>query len=99
MSKTEHTDKTPKSQPIQRYAMQKVLTAVNANHITAFMPGTVGQIFVKKGESVKKGQTIIILECMKMDNELTAPFDAKVKTIHFKTGENVVKDAVLIELG
>jgi len=34
-----------------------------------------------------------------MDNELTAPFDAKVKTIHFKTGENVVKDAVLIELG
>jgi len=97
MSK-ETTDKTPKKGHIQRYAMRKVLTAVNANHITAFMPGTVGQIFVKKGNKVKKGEVIIILQCMKMDNELQAPFDAKVKTICVKTGENVVKDAVLIEL-
>ena len=98
MSKAEVIDKTPKTEQIQRYMMRKVFTAVNANHITAFMPGTVGQIFVKKGDSVKKGQTIVILECMKMDNELQAPFDAKVKAIHFKTGENVVKDAVLIDL-
>lgn len=78
--------------------MRKVFTAVNANHITAFMPGTVGRIFVKKGDKVKKGETIIILECMKMDNELQAPFDAKIKSINVKTGENVVKDAVLMEL-
>jgi len=94
----ETTDKAPKTQPIQRFTMRKVFTAVNANHIIAFMPGTVGQIFVKKGEKVKKGETIIILECMKMDNELQAPFDAKVKCIRVKTGDNVVKDAVLIEL-
>ncbi|MDR0438046.1 MAG: biotin/lipoyl-binding protein [Bacteroidales bacterium] len=98
MSKTENTDKTPKKEQIQRYVMRKIFTAVNANHITAFMPGTVGQIFVKKGDKVKKGETIIILECMKMDNELQAPFDAKIKSINVKTGENVVKDAVLIEL-
>ena len=98
MSKSENTDKTPKPVPIQRYVMRKVFTAVNANHITAFMPGTVGQIFVKKGDRVKKGQTIIILQCMKMDNELQAPFDAKIKTIHVKTGENVMKDHVLIEM-
>ena len=98
MSKPETTDKTPKTQPVQRYIMRKVFTAVNANHITAFMPGTVGQIFVKKGDRVKKGENIIILQCMKMDNELQAPFDAKIKSICVKTGENVVKDAVLIEL-
>jgi biotin carboxyl carrier protein len=100
MSKTEPTTthKTPKIEQVQRYAMRKVFTAVNANHITAFMPGTVGQIFVKKGDKVKKGQTIIILKCMKMDNELQAPFDAKVKSINVKTGENIVKDAVLVEL-
>jgi biotin carboxyl carrier protein len=100
MSKTETTtDKTPKTAPIQqRYVMRKVFTAVNANHITAFMPGTVGQILVKKGEKVKKGQNIIILQCMKMDNELQAPSAAKVKSINVKTGENVVKDHVLVEL-
>ena len=98
MSK-ETTDKTPKSQPVQRYVMRKVFTPVDANHIMAFMPGTVGQIFVKKGDKVKKGQTIIILECMKMENELQAPFDAKVKCVRVKTGDNVVKDAILIELG
>jgi biotin carboxyl carrier protein len=95
MSKTKTINKTEHP---SRFVMRKVLTAVNPGHITAFMPGTVGQIFVKKGEKVKKGETIIILQCMKMDNELTAPFDAKVKVINFKTGENVVKDAVLIEL-
>jgi len=98
MSKPETTDKTPKTAPVQRYVMRKVFTPVNANHITAFMPGTVGEIFVKKGSKVKKGETIIILQCMKMDNELQAPFDAKVKCVRVKTGDNVVKDAVLIEL-
>jgi pyruvate carboxylase len=98
MSKTKTTDKTPKPNQVQRYVMRKVFTAVNANHITAFMPGTVGHIYVKKGERVKKGETIVILQCMKMDNELQAPFDGKIKSIHVKTGENVVKDAVLIEL-
>jgi pyruvate carboxylase subunit B len=98
MSKSENTDKAPKAKHAQRYVMRKVFTAVNAGHIAAFMPGTVGQIFVKKGDNVKKGQTIIILECMKMNNELHAPFDAKIKSINVKTGENVVKDAVLIEL-
>ena len=61
MSK-ETTDKPKKTQPVQRYIMRKVFTAVNANHITAFMPGTVGQIFVKKGEKVKKGENIVILQ-------------------------------------
>ncbi|MCL2412689.1 MAG: biotin/lipoyl-binding protein [Bacteroidales bacterium] len=98
MSKTEKTDKTQKIQHPSRLVMRKVLTTVNPGDITAFMPGTIGQIFVKKGDKVKKGQTIIILQCMKMDNELQAPFDAKVKSINVKTGENVVKDAVLIEL-
>ncbi|MDR2906633.1 MAG: acetyl-CoA carboxylase biotin carboxyl carrier protein subunit [Bacteroidales bacterium] len=99
MSKTETTNKTTiQPEPIQRYVMRKVFTAVNANHITAFMPGTVGQIFVKKGEKVSKGQNLVILHCMKMDNELLAPFDAKVKSINVKTGENVVKNHVLVEL-
>lgn len=98
MSKIENTDKTPEAEPIQRYKMRKVFTAVNINHITAFMPGTVGKIFVKKGEKVKKGQNLIILQCMKMNNELLAPFNAQIKAICVKTGENVVKDSVLIEL-
>ncbi|MCL2414779.1 MAG: biotin/lipoyl-binding protein [Bacteroidales bacterium] len=94
MSKT--TDK--KIQHPSRLEMRKVLTSVNPGDITSFMPGTIGKIFVKKGDKVKKGQIIIILQCMKMDNELQAPFDAKVKSINVKTGENVVKDAILIEL-
>jgi len=62
------------------------------------MPGTIGKIFVKKGDKVKKGQILVILQCMKMDNELQASVNGKVRSINVKTGENVVKDAVLIEL-
>lgn len=97
MSKKTTDNKVTQPAP-SRLVMRKVLTAVNPGDITAFMPGTIGQIFVKKGDKVKKGQNVIILECMKMDNELQAPFDAKVKSVNVKTGENVVKDAVLVEL-
>ena len=84
--------------PAERFVMRKVITAVNPSHITSFMPGTIGKIFVKKGDKVKKGQILVILQCMKMDNELQASVNGKVRSINVKTGENVVKDAVLIEL-
>lgn len=69
----------------------------NEKHIIAFIPGTVGKILVKEGQSVKKGHRLMILEAMKMKNRIEAPFTGSIKKIHVREGENVPKNTLMIE--
>lgn len=66
--------------------------------IIAFIPGTVKEIHVKKGQKVKKGQNLLILEAMKMRNRVKSSIDGKVKTIYVKESQIVAKSHVLMEL-
>lgn len=66
--------------------------------ITAFIPGAIFDIKVKEGSKVKEGEVLLILEAMKMRNELIAPMDGVVDKVMVKKGDNVGKDQVLIEL-
>ena len=68
------------------------------NLINAPMPGIIIDINVKEGDHIKEGDTLLILEAMKMENALTSPKDAIVKTIFTKKGEIVDKGKLLIEL-
>lgn len=61
------------------------------------MPGTVLEIRVKQGDKVKKGDVVLILDAMKMDNELLSPVDGVVKNICVEQGASVAKDQLLIE--
>ena len=61
------------------------------------MPGTIRQICVKVGDSVKKGDKVLILDAMKMDNELLSPVDGTVKSICVEEGQSIPKHALLIE--
>lgn len=69
--------------------------AAGAGAVTAPMPGLVIDYKVKVGDAVKKGDVVVILEAMKMENALTAPCDGTVKSIDSASGETVVKGAVL----
>ena len=60
------------------------------------MPGLVVAIEVKEGEMVKAGQGVAIVEAMKMENELKAKFDGKVKKVRVKPGQAVEKDEVMV---
>jgi biotin carboxyl carrier protein len=66
--------------------------------LTAPMPARVIRILVQPGSDVKKGDTLILLEAMKMELPIRAPGDASVKAVHCHEGELVDADAVLIEL-
>jgi pyruvate carboxylase subunit B len=63
--------------------------------ITAPMPGMIISYNVKVGDKVKTGDVIIVLEAMKMLNNLTSPVDGVVKSVHFNAGSSVVKDELL----
>ncbi len=54
--------------------------------------------FVRKGQTVKKGDTLFIIEAMKVMNEITAPKDGKIQIIHVKNGDMVMFDQVIMEI-
>lgn len=72
-------------------------TNVNtANAVKSPLPGVVTEIKVAVGDEVKAGDTVLILEAMKMANNIEAEKDGKVTAICVKTGESVMEDAPLV---
>ena len=63
------------------------------------MPGTVLDVKVKPGDSVKAGDTLLVLEAMKMENAIVAPKDAKVVAVPVTKGQTVESGTVLVTLG
>jgi pyruvate carboxylase len=82
----------------KKYQARKPWTPKNENHLTAFIPGTILKIHVKEGKKVKVGDNLLVLEAMKMRNEILCPFGAIIKKILVKEGDLVPKNHLLIEL-
>jgi propionyl-CoA carboxylase alpha chain len=61
------------------------------------MPGLVVSIAVKEGQEVKAGETVAVVEAMKMENVLRAEIDGTVKKINVKPGDGLAVDAVILE--
>ncbi len=72
---------------------------VSGTLLLAPMPGMVVRFEKKVGDTVKQGDTILILEAMKMENALVAPCDGCVNAVNFSVGDSVVKGATLAVIG
>ncbi len=64
--------------------------------LSAGMPGKISKLFVKKGDTVEEGAPLLVMEAMKMENEMKAPKKVKIKKIHIKKGDNVENGTLLI---
>ncbi len=73
--------------------------AATADSVQSPMPGTVLRIAAKEGEQVKKGQLILVLEAMKMENEIVAQKDGKLRALFVSEGDSVQGGAALFEIG
>ncbi len=62
------------------------------------MPGRVVKVRVAPGDRVRRGQTLVVLEAMKMQNEIPAPDDALVRTVFVREGESIPGDRVIAVL-
>ncbi len=62
------------------------------------MPGKVVEVHVKEGAEVAEGEPLLVLEAMKMQNDIKAPFNGTVEKVHVKVGQNVESTTILIEL-
>lgn len=66
--------------------------------VLALLPGRVVGLLVKPGDSVVKGQPLLVLEAMKMENEITAPRDGTVAAVPVADGDTVARNDLLVEL-
>lgn len=102
--KTEHVSReaapvakmTPAPAPKPAAANNTV--PAGASKITAPMPGTILKVNVNVGDAVKKGQVLLILEAMKMENEIVAAADGKISSVNVSKGASVNAGDVLVSL-
>ncbi len=69
-----------------------------AGALTAPMPGQIRAVQVTQGETVSKGQTLVVVEAMKMELKVTAPFNGTIKSLKVQPGQAVEKDELLVEM-
>ncbi len=81
-----------------KFLKRKPYKAPDPKMILSFIPGSIKKIYIKEGDKVKKGDKLLILEAMKMRNEIMALCDGTVKTIHVKIDEIVANKQLLVEL-
>ncbi|GAB3893078.1 acetyl-CoA carboxylase biotin carboxyl carrier protein subunit [Larkinella knui] len=67
------------------------------NDIKAPMPGLILSLSVQPGDAVRKGDTVLILEAMKMENVIKSPADGTIKSVRISRGQTVEKNQVLVE--
>lgn len=78
---------------------QPEVPAGNGTAVRAPLPGTVNAVAVTVGQAVKKGQTVVVLEAMKMENNINAECDGTVTAVHVNKGDSVREGAMLVTIG
>jgi glutaconyl-CoA/methylmalonyl-CoA decarboxylase subunit gamma len=69
---------------------------ISSNHIVAPMPGLISKVLISKNDAVKSGQTLLVMEAMKMENNITANRNGIINEIKVKVGQEVAAQEVLI---
>lgn len=81
----------------KKYEAKKPFVRKDVKKVTAFIPGTILNIHVKKNKRVKEGDKLLVLEAMKMRNDLISPIDGTIKEIYVKENSRVTKGELLVE--
>ncbi|MBR9979310.1 MAG: acetyl-CoA carboxylase biotin carboxyl carrier protein subunit [Bacteroidetes bacterium] len=81
----------------KKFANRTAFEKPDPKQLRAFIPGVIQNILVQPGQTVRRGDSLLILEAMKMRNDVTAQVDGKIKSIHVNNNERVVKKHLLIE--
>lgn len=86
----------PKAAPLAPQAASAAAASVKT--IKSQLPGSVVKVLVEVGQTVKKGETILTIESMKMENNIMAEADGKIAKIYVEPGKNVMQDDKLVDI-
>ena len=89
----------PAVAPAAAPAADKPAPAGTGSAIKAPLPGTITELMVKEGDTVKAGDTVIILEAMKMQNNIESEYSGTVTSVLVNRGDTVMEGSVLLTIG
>ena len=87
------------SEKVEAPAPKEAAVSAGETPIKAPIPGTIIRYLVKEGDIIKAGKGVVILEAMKMENEIVAPADGKIKSLNCQPGDKVTGGTVLAVIG
>lgn len=90
---------TAKPAPKQPAAVQAAAPAGNGSPVKAPLPGTITEIHVQVGQQVAVGDVVLVLEAMKMQNNIEAEYAGTITSITVKPGDTVMEGSVLLTIG
>lgn len=79
-------------------AVEAAQVAAGVTVVYAPLPGTINDVKVKVGQEVKKGDTLVVLEAMKMENNIDSERDGKIASVNVNKGDTVMEGSVLITI-
>ena len=82
----------------EKFRHRKVWKGHNPNLIHSFIPGTIISVAVKEGQKLKKGETLAVLEAMKMHNFIVMPFDGEVVKVNVQPNDTISMKLALFEV-
>ncbi len=88
----------PKTAPLAAKQLKPSLMVDDSEGVKAPLPGMIIDVLVKEGDTVKAGQDLILMEAMKMENQVQAPHDGAVKKVYVDKGDSVAEDDLLVAL-
>ncbi len=80
-----------------KFKNRKIYKAEDPKKITAFIPGKIKKVYIKKKSKVKEGEILLVLEAMKMNNSIFSPMKGTIKEVYVTAGLSVPKGALLVE--
>ena len=93
------TRTAPKVAAAPSGAVQKSAPAAAGSKVTTPLPGTILDVFVNVGDKVKAGQTVVLLEAMKMENNIEADVEGTVTEVKVRKGDSVLEGDVMVVIG
>jgi len=81
-----------------KYKNRQNWSKPNKKQVFSFIPGTIRQILVKEGDWVNQSDTLLVLEAMKMSNNIKAPLGGMIRSIFVKEGDCVPKGTLMVEI-
>lgn len=90
-------DRAYETRHTRKFERRKPYAPKDPRKLHAYIPGVIRKVYVEEGQAVRRGEALLVLEAMKMQNDLLAKEGGDVKSIHVKTGEMVAKGQLLME--
>ena len=81
----------------KKFSNRKAYCAPDPQKVLAFIPGVIQRIHVEPGQKVKRGDPLLVLEAMKMKNDVASPRDGIIKEVTVRVGQMVPKNLLLVE--